>query len=175
MATLEHLLHDRLAPAFEAVAGSPVDPVLRRSQHADFQADGALALARRLGRNPREIAAQVVERAQLSDLCAMVEVSGPGFINLTLADDALAPLISAMASEDRLGVAQVTEPETVVVDYSAPNVAKEMHVGHLRSTVIGDAAVRVLEWLGHRGLQAKPLACWGTPFGMLIEHLLDIR
>src|SRR2546430_4680619 len=174
MATLEHLLHDRLAPAFEAVADGPADPVLRRSQHADFQADGALALARRLGRNPREIAAEVVERAQLADLCAVVEVSGPGFINLTLSDDALAPLVSAMAGEDRLGVAQVTEPETIVVDYSAPNVAKEMHVGHLRSTVIGDAAVRVLEWLGHRVLKANHLGDWGTPFGMLIEHLLDI-
>src|SRR3989440_7664600 len=174
MATLEHLLHDRLAPAFEAVADGPADPVLRRSQHADFQADGALALARRLGRNPREIAAEVVERAQLADLCAVVEVSGPGFINLTLSDDALAPLVSAMAGEDRLGVAQVTEPETIIVDYSAPNVAKEMHVGHLRSTVIGDAAVRVLEWLGHTVIKANHVGDWGTPFGMLIEHLRDV-
>jgi arginyl-tRNA synthetase len=174
MATLEQLLHDRLAPVFEAVAGGPTDPVLRRSQHADFQADGALALARRLGRNPREIAAEVVGRAQLADLCAVVEVSGPGFINLTLSDDALAPLIGTIAGQDRLGVAQIADPDTIVVDYSAPNVAKEMHVGHLRSTVIGDAAVRVLEWLGHRVIKANHLGDWGTPFGMLIEHLLDI-
>ena len=174
MATLEELLHDRLATAFEAVAGGPAEPVVRRSQRADFQADGALALARRLGRNPREIAAEVVERAQLADLCAVVDVSGPGFINLTLANDALGTLISTMAGQDRLGVAQAADPDTVIVDYSAPNVAKEMHVGHLRSTVIGDAAVRVLEWLGHRVIKANHLGDWGTPFGMLIEHLLDI-
>jgi arginyl-tRNA synthetase len=174
MVSLEQLLRDRLAPAFEAVAGGPADPVLRRSRRADFQADGALALARRLGRNPREIAAEVVERARLGDLCAAVEVSGPGFVNLTLSDDALAPLISALAGQERLGVAQVDVPDTIVVDYSAPNVAKEMHVGHLRSTVIGDAAVRVLEWLGHRVVKANHLGDWGTPFGMLIEHLLDI-
>ncbi|MFL6076977.1 MAG: arginine--tRNA ligase [Mycobacteriales bacterium] len=174
MATLEQLLHDRLAPAFEAVAGGPADPSLRRSQHADFQADGSLALARRLGRNPREIAAEVVQRAQLGDLCAAVEISGPGFINLTVSDDALAPLVGAMAADERLGVAQVTDPDTVVVDYSGPNVAKEMHVGHLRSTVIGDAAVRLLEWLGHHVIKDNHLGDWGTPFGMLIEHLVDI-
>ncbi len=174
MASLEQLLHDRLAPVFEAVAGAPADPSLRRSQHADFQADGALALARRLGRNPREIAGEVVQQAQLADLCAGVEVSGPGFINLTLSDEALAPLVGTMAAQDRLGVAQVTDPDTIVIDYSAPNVAKEMHVGHLRSTVIGDAAVRLLDWLGHRVIKANHLGDWGTPFGMLIEHLLDI-
>ena len=103
MASLEQLLHDRLAPVFEAVAGAPADPSLRRSQHADFQADGALALARRLGRNPREIAGEVVQQAQLADLCAGVEVSGPGFINLTLSDEALAPLVGTMAAQDRLG------------------------------------------------------------------------
>jgi arginyl-tRNA synthetase len=173
MTTLEDLLHDRLAPAFDAVAGAPADPSLRRSQHADFQADGALALARRLGRSPREIAEDVVRRAELADLCAAVEVSGPGFINLTVSDGALARLLDVMADHDRLGVARVTEPETIVIDYSAPNVAKEMHVGHLRSTVIGDAAVRLLEWLGHRVIRANHLGDWGTPFGMLIEHLLD--
>ncbi|MCW6003482.1 arginine--tRNA ligase [Micromonospora sp. CPCC 205371] len=174
MATLEKLLQDRLASAFEAVAGVPADPSVRRSQHADFQADGALALARQLGRKPRDIAADVVQRARLDDLCASVEISGPGFINLTVANDAIAPLLAAMNRDERLGVQSVAAPDTVVVDYSAPNVAKEMHVGHLRSTVIGDAAVRVLEWLGHRVIKANHLGDWGTPFGMLIEHLLDI-
>lgn len=171
---LERLLTDRLAPAFAAVAGVPVDPAVRRSQHADFQSDAALGLARRLGRPPREIAAEVRERAALADVCAAVEVSGPGFLNLTVAGHALGGLVSALAADPRLGVPVVAEPETVVVDYSAPNVAKEMHVGHLRSTVIGDAAARTLEWLGHRVLRANHLGDWGTPFGMLIEHLLDL-
>ncbi|MFJ8206971.1 arginine--tRNA ligase [Micromonospora chalcea] len=171
---LERLLTDRLVPAFAAVAGVPVDPAVRRSQHADFQSDAALGLARRLSRPPREIAAEVRERAALADVCASVEVSGPGFLNLTVADHALGGLVSALAADPRLGVPPVAEPETVVVDYSAPNVAKEMHVGHLRSTVIGDAAARTLEWLGHRVLRANHLGDWGTPFGMLIEHLLDL-
>ncbi|MDQ7909098.1 arginine--tRNA ligase [Phytohabitans sp. ZYX-F-186] len=174
MATLEKLLHDRLASAFEAVAGQPADPTLRRSQHADFQADGALPLARQLGRKPRDIAADVVRAARLDDLCASVEISGPGFINLTVANEALAPLLAGMSRDERLGVQPAAVPDTVVVDYSAPNVAKEMHVGHLRSTVIGDAAVRLLDWLGHRVIRANHLGDWGTPFGMLIEHLLDI-
>ncbi|WP_026268539.1 arginine--tRNA ligase [Micromonospora sp. CNB394] len=171
---LERLLADRLAPAFAAVAGGPVEPAVRRSQHADFQSDAALGLARRLGRPPREIAAEVRERASLADLCAAVEVSGPGFLNLTVAGHALGGLVSALAADPRLGVPPVAEPETVVIDYSGPNVAKEMHVGHLRSTVIGDAAARTLEWLGHRVLRANHLGDWGTPFGMLIEHLLDL-
>ncbi|WFE22798.1 arginine--tRNA ligase [Solwaraspora sp. WMMD937] len=172
--SLEKLLADRLAQAFAAVAGGPVDPVVRRSQHADFQSDAALPLARRLGRPPRDIATDVVGRAELADLCTVVEVSGPGFINLTVADPALGTLLSTMAADTRLGVAPSVNPQTVIVDYSAPNVAKEMHVGHLRSTVIGDAAVRLLDWLGHRVIKANHLGDWGTPFGMLIEHLLDL-
>lgn len=174
MTTPETLLRDRLATAFAAVAGAPADPSVRRSQHADFQADGALALARPLGRKPRDIAADVVRVAELDDLCSAVEISGPGFINLTVANEALAPLLATMSRGERLGVQPVANPETVVVDYSAPNVAKEMHVGHLRSTVIGDAVVRLLEWLGHRVVKANHVGDWGTPFGMLIEHLLDI-
>jgi len=171
---LEKLVADRLAPAFATVAGEPVDPVVRRSQRADFQSDAALALARRLGRPPRVIAAEVLRHAELADLCSVAEVSGPGFLNLTVSDAALARLVSALAGSTRLGVPVVAAPETVVVDYSAPNVAKEMHVGHLRSTVIGDAAARLLEWLGHRVLRANHLGDWGTPFGMLIEHLVDL-
>jgi arginyl-tRNA synthetase len=171
---LEKLLTDRLAPAFSAVAGGPVDPVVRRSQRADFQSDAALALARRLGRPPRAIAEEVLARAELDDLCAAAEVSGPGFLNLTVADPALARMVSDLAADPRLGVPATDAPETVVVDYSAPNVAKEMHVGHLRSTVIGDAAARLLEWRGHRVVRANHLGDWGTPFGMLIEHLVDL-
>ncbi|MEU4678450.1 arginine--tRNA ligase [Micromonospora sp. NPDC023737] len=171
---LEKLLTERLAPAFARVADEPVDPVVRRSQRADFQSDAALALARRLGRPPRAIAAEVLRYAELADLCSVVEISGPGFLNLTVADEALAGLVRTLAASPRLGVPVAASPETVVVDYSAPNVAKEMHVGHLRSTVIGDAAARLLEWLGHRVLRANHLGDWGTPFGMLIEHLVDL-
>ncbi|MFC8618148.1 arginine--tRNA ligase [Micromonospora purpureochromogenes] len=171
---LERLLTDRLAPAFATVAGGPVDPLVRRSPRADFQSDAALALARRLGRPPRDIAAAVLDHAELDDVCATAEVSGPGFLNLTVADRTLAALVSGLAGDDRLGVPVAPAPETVVVDYSAPNVAKEMHVGHLRSTVIGDAAVRLLDWLGHRVVRVNHLGDWGTPFGMLIEHLVDL-
>jgi arginyl-tRNA synthetase len=172
-AGLKGLLGSRLGPAFAAVAGEAVDPVVRRSQRADFQADGALALARRLGRNPRDVATDVLDRADLADLCA-ADIAGPGFINLTLADDALGRLLARLAADERLGVPLATAPDTVVIDYSAPNAAKEMHVGHLRSTIIGDAIVRLLESLGHTVIRQNHIGEWGTPFGMLIEHLLDL-
>lgn len=173
MESPEQLLRERLASAFQAVTGEAADPVVRRSQHADFQADGALRLARREGSNPRDLATQIIAQAALDDLCSRVEVSGPGFINLTVASDTLGRLAGTMNADDRLGV-PLAEAETVVVDYSAPNAAKEMHVGHLRSTILGDAAVRLLEWLGHRVIRENHLGDWGTPFGMLIEHLLDV-
>ena len=169
--SLESILHARLGAAFSAVAGEPVDPVLRRSQRADFQADGALRLARTLGRPPREVAAAVLEHDPLDDLCA-AEIAGPGFVNLTVRDDVLSTMADALRGDDRLGV-PLAEPETVVVDYSAPNAAKEMHVGHLRSTIIGDAIVRLLEHLGHHVIRQNHLGDWGTPFGMLVEHLVD--
>jgi arginyl-tRNA synthetase len=168
------LLTERLAPAFAAVAGEPADPAVRPSDRADFQANGALPLAKRLGRPPRQVAAQVVAAASLDDLCQRVEVAGPGFVNLTLRDDAVAALVGEMAADERAGVPLDSHPETVVVDYSAPNVAKEMHVGHLRSTIIGDALVRILAFLGHNVIRQNHLGDWGTPFGMLIEHLVDI-
>ncbi|MGC4869421.1 arginine--tRNA ligase [Micromonospora sp. DT53] len=171
---LEKLLSDRLAPAFATVAGGPVDPLVRRSPRADFQSDAALALARRLGRPPRDIAAAVLAHAVLDDVGVSAEVSGPGFLNLTVTDRTLADLVAGLAGDARLGVPATVTPQTVVVDYSAPNVAKEMHVGHLRSTVIGDAAVRLLDWLGHRVVRVNHLGDWGTPFGMLIEHLVDL-
>lgn len=174
MATLETMLGERLAPAFAAVAGAPVDPAVRRSQHADFQADGALALARKLGRAPREVAAEVLRSVDLSDLVESAEIAGPGFINIRLAPAALERLLATVGGDERLGVSIVDARETVVIDYSAPNVAKEMHVGHLRSTVIGDAAARLLSWLGHDVRRANHVGDWGTPFGMLIEHLLDL-
>jgi arginyl-tRNA synthetase len=163
-----------MGAAFAAVAGQRVDPAVRRSQRADFQADAALSLARSLHRNPRDIAAEVVEAAQVDDLCEKIEVAGPGFVNLYLAAPALERLLEGIFPDERLGVAPTSAPEVVVVDYSAPNAAKEMHVGHLRSTIIGDAVVRLLEWMGHSVVRQNHIGDWGTPFGMLVEHLLDV-
>lgn len=170
------LVSGRLAAAFAAVAGrpgEPVDPVVRPSEHADAQANGALALAKQLGRPPREVAAAVVAVADLDGM-ATAELAGPGFVNLTFEDGFLARLIGEMAADSRLGVQPAPAPERVVIDYSAPNVAKEMHIGHLRTTVIGDALVRLLELLGHDVVRENHIGDWGTPFGKLIEHLIDL-
>jgi arginyl-tRNA synthetase len=167
------LLLQRLHAAFDTIAPG-ADPVLRASDRADFQANGALPLAKQVGRSPRQVADEVVAAASLDDLCAAVEVSGPGFINLTLADGFVTDQLAAMGADDRLGVPLAAAPQTMVIDYSGPNVAKEMHVGHLRSTVIGDALARVLAFLGHDVLRENHIGDWGTPFGMLIEHLVDV-
>lgn len=174
MAHLEAQLGERLHAAFATVVGAETDPAIRRSQHADYQADGALAAARQAGLTPREVATRVAELVGLDDLCSAVEVAGPGFINLTVHDHVLARLIGQLTADARFGVPEPAEPETVVVDFSAPNVAKEMHVGHLRSTIIGDATVRLLQWRGHTVIRQNHVGDWGTPFGMLIEHLLDL-
>ena len=163
----------RLAAMFDAVSPGS-DPVVRPSDRCDLQANGALALAKALGRSPREVAEAVVAQDDLADICSLVEVAGPGFINLTFSDSFLAGQVAAMAVGDRLGVPLAVTPERVVVDYSAPNVAKEMHVGHLRSTVIGDAIVRLLTFAGHEVIRENHVGDWGTPFGMLIEHLVDV-
>ncbi|MGH8980281.1 MAG: arginine--tRNA ligase, partial [Acidimicrobiales bacterium] len=162
----------RLQAAFDSVSPG-ADPVLRRSDRADFQANGALALAKQLGRPPREIADAVVAASDLSDICERVEVSGPGFVNLYLSKEFLARRVAEVARDPRLGIAAAALPATVVVDYSSPNVAKEMHVGHLRSTVIGDSLCRLLVHLGHRVIRENHIGDWGTPLGMLIEHLSD--
>jgi len=173
MADVASLLADRLAAAFARIAPGS-DPMLRPSERADYQANGALSLAKSLGREPRSIAEEVVAALQISDLCRAVEVSGPGFINLTLADGFLEGALGEAAADGRLGIAPSSAPETVVVDYSAPNVAKEMHVGHLRTTCIGDALCRMLDFAGHDVRRENHIGDWGTPFGMLIEHLLDL-
>src|SRR5580658_765119 len=136
-------LETRLRSAFDSV-DPDADPVLRPSDHADFQSNGALGLAKRLGRNPVEVARSIVELAALDDVCERVEVSGPGFINLTLASSFIAEATRELAADERLGVPVAPNRQRVVVDYSAPNVAKEMHVGHLRGTVLGDALCRIL-------------------------------
>jgi arginyl-tRNA synthetase len=165
-------LEIRLQSAFDAVAPG-ADPVLRPSDHADFQANGPLALAKRLGRPPREVAEEIVAAASLADLCEKVEVSGPGFINLTLSASFIAAQLTAVAEDPLLGVVPVPG-QNIIVDYSGPNVAKEMHVGHLRGTVIGDALCRMLAFVGRRVQRENHIGDWGTNFGMLIEHVVDL-
>lgn len=162
-----------LSDAFAQVAGREVDPVLRPSTHAHFQANGALALAKELGKAPRDIAADVVAALAGDGLIASTQISGPGFINITVEPEALAASVTQMAKDSSLGHQQVGSPDVVVVDYSSPNVAKEMHVGHLRSNIIGDATVRTLEFAGHKVIKANHLGDWGTSFGMLIEHMVE--
>lgn len=173
-------LRDRIIAATRAAFGddaADVDAALHRSQHADYQADLALALARKLKKNPREVATAIAAKLPADDVIAGVEVSGPGFLNITLAAADLAARVEAMRADPRgrLAVPATTPIETVVIDYSAPNVAKEMHVGHLRSTIIGDALARLLGWQGHQVIRRNHVGDWGTPFGMLIEHLVDVR
>ncbi len=175
MADPLQLLSQRFADAFAALAGSPVDPVVRPSEHADAQVNGALSVAKSLGRAPRDVANEVLGRVgDVSDMCETVEVAGPGFMNVVFAAGFLADQLRAALADTRLGVQAAPTAETVVIDYSAPNVAKEMHVGHLRSTVIGDALVRMHEFVGNRVVRENHIGDWGTPFGMLIEHLLDL-
>jgi arginyl-tRNA synthetase len=167
---------NRLATAFAAVAGEPVDPVVRPSDRADVQANGALALAKTLKRPPRDVAHSVLDAVNgaLDDICAAVEIAGPGFINLTFDDGFIARELNGMALDENVGISRAVTPETIVVDYSAPNVAKEMHVGHLRTTVIGDSLVRLLGVRGHAVVRENHIGDWGTPFGLLIEHLVDL-
>jgi arginyl-tRNA synthetase len=161
-----------LASLDETLRGA--DPVVRRSDRADYQVNGSMALAKKTGRPPRDLAQEIVDRVELADIAHPPEIAGPGFINVTLQDAFLARALQETADDPALGVTPAAMTGTVVVDYSAPNVAKEMHVGHLRSSIIGDALVRVLEFVGHSVIRQNHLGDWGTPFGMLIEHLLSV-
>ena len=164
-----------LEPVFADLnGGEPADPTVRPSDRADAQINGALPLAKRLGSNPRELAQQVVDSGALAGVASELEVAGPGFVNVTLSPQFLAQQVGEVAADERLGVPAASDAKTVVVDYSAPNVAKEMHVGHLRSTVIGDSLVRMMAFLGHTVIRENHIGDWGRPFGMLIEHLLDL-
>ncbi|MFF2655234.1 arginine--tRNA ligase [Streptomyces sp. NPDC058045] len=170
-------VHQRLTAALSAVlpdAGS-ADPLLRRSDRADYQANGILALAKKAKANPRELAERVVDGVEQQGLLAGVEVSGPGFLNITVTDEAITRNLAARAAdpEGRLGVPLAEHPGTTVIDYAQPNVAKEMHVGHLRSAVIGDAVVRLLEFTGESVVRRHHIGDWGTQFGMLIQYLLE--
>ncbi len=173
MASLLDTVARRLQSAFDELE-SGAEPIVRPSEHADAQANGVLPLAKRLGRPPREVAEEILKRSELTDVCESVEIAGPGFINLTFSTAFLTGHLGELAADPRLGVEEVSEPRTVVVDYGGPNVAKEMHVGHLRSAIIGDSLVRMLTFLGDHVVRENHIGDWGTPFGMLIEQLLEV-
>ena len=171
---IQALLSEKVSQALIAAgASADCEPQVRQSakvQFGDYQANGVMAVAKKLGMAPRQLAEQVLSHLDLSGIANKVEIAGPGFINIFLDPAFLAENVSSALKSERLGVAQ-PQAQTVVVDYSAPNVAKEMHVGHLRSTIIGDAAVRTLEFLGHKVIRANHVGDWGTQFGMLIAYL----
>ncbi|WP_333901228.1 arginine--tRNA ligase [Enterobacter wuhouensis] len=171
---IQALLSEKVSQALIA-AGAPADcePQVRQSakvQFGDYQANGVMAVAKKLGMPPRQLAEQVLTHLDLTGIASKTEIAGPGFINIFLEPAFLASHVDAALKSDRLGVSQ-PEPQTIVIDYSAPNVAKEMHVGHLRSTIIGDASVRTNEFLGHKVIRANHVGDWGTQFGMLIAYL----
>lgn len=171
---IQALLSDKVTQALVA-AGAPAnsEALVRQSakaQFGDYQANGVMGAAKKLGIAPRQLAEQVLTHLELDGIASKVEIAGPGFINIFLDPAWLAKQVEIALADERLGVAAV-KPQTIVVDYSAPNVAKEMHVGHLRSTIIGDASVRTLEFLGHNVIRANHVGDWGTQFGMLIAYL----
>ncbi|HEX4288594.1 MAG TPA: arginine--tRNA ligase [Trebonia sp.] len=177
MADPQQVLGARVRDALAAAYGADyadADPLIRPSSFGDLQSNAALPLAKKLGRAPRDIAAEIVGHLDVADVCEPPTVSGPGFINLTLRPQWIADAATALLADPRLGVPAAAEPRTVVVDYSSPNIAKAMHVGHLRTTVVGDAIARVLEFAGHHVIRDNHVGDWGTPFGMLLEHLVDV-
>jgi len=178
-AALERLSADGLVaiapeelPALVELVRETADP-----KHGDYSGTMAMGLAKRAGKKPRDIAVEIIKRLDVADLFEPPgEPVGPGFINLRVRDDALARAVAAAVSDERLGVAAVTTPETIVLDYSSPNVAKPMHVGHIRSTVIGDALARILKFRGHHTITDNHLGDWGTQFGMILwgwKHCRD--
>ena len=176
--TLNQLLHDKLAAALVAAGVPDAQPLLQpasRPEFGDFQANGVMAAAKQRKMNPRELAQQVIDKLDLAGIASKIEIAGPGFINITLAPDFLAKRLDTVLDDARLGVRSVTEPQRVMVEYSSPNLAKEMHVGHLRSTIIGDTLARVVEFLGNNMVRGNHVGDWGTQFGMLTAYLVETR
>lgn len=173
-------LKNRFAQALEAAFGADyanTDPILVAASNpkfGDYQSNVALSLAKPLGQAPRAIAEQLVQQLDVSELCQLPEVAGAGFINLTLKPEYLEAQLQTIQTDPRLGVEQVKQPQRTIVDFSSPNIAKEMHVGHLRSTIIGDSIARILEFQGHDVLRLNHVGDWGTQFGMLITYLREV-
>jgi arginyl-tRNA synthetase len=178
---LLHLLQDKMRAALTGLVPD-VEPYAlmvkptQDAKHGDYQANCAMGLAKALGKKPRDVAQEIVQRLPLGDELLPPEIAGPGFINFRLKDDWLAAQLQAMAKSDRLGVGLAQPPQTFAIDFSSPNVAKPLHVGHLRSTIIGDALTRLLRFLGHTVITDNHLGDWGTQFGILLygyKNFLD--
>jgi len=171
------ILEERISAAMAAVTGREGLPAIVRpaveAKFGDYQANGVMAAAKSIKANPRKLAEEIVAKVKLDDICEEPEVAGPGFINLRLKTEFLNSSIKAIFDdrENHLGISQVDRPQTVVVDFSAPNIAKQMHVGHLRSTIIGDYICRLLEFQGHKVIRQNHIGDWGSQFGMLIAYL----
>jgi arginyl-tRNA synthetase len=177
--TIEQLtqrFQEALVTAFDAQLTEIVPLVVGASnpRFGDYQSNCALSLAKKLGQPPRKVAQELVNHLKISDLCQTPEIAGPGFINLTLKPEYLQTQLTAIYQDSRLGVEKAPHPQRVIVDFSSPNIAKEMHVGHLRSTIIGDAIARLLEFRGHQVLRLNHVGDWGTQFGMLIAYLREV-
>lgn len=171
---IQAILSDKIQQALIS-AGAPLDcdAIVKQSakaQFGDYQANGVMAAAKKMGMPPRQLAEKVIELLDLDGIAEKTEIAGPGFINIFLSPDCLTAQLETALADDKLGLTPV-EPMTIAIDYSAPNVAKQMHVGHLRSTIIGDAAARTQEYLGHKVIRCNHVGDWGTQFGMLIAYL----
>ncbi|END8984236.1 arginine--tRNA ligase [Proteus mirabilis] len=171
---IQAFLSEKISMAMSA-AGAPADsePLVRQSakvQFGDYQANGVMGAAKKMGIPPRQLAEKILEHLDITDIADKVEIAGPGFINIFLSPIWVAQQAEFALADEHLNITKVT-PETIVIDYSSPNVAKQMHVGHLRSTIIGDASARTLSFLGHNVIRANHLGDWGTQFGMLIAYL----
>ncbi|MDH7598445.1 MAG: arginine--tRNA ligase [Sedimentisphaerales bacterium] len=175
MQTVRSILESRISDAIRRVTGLSAPAMVQPAtevRFGDYQANGVMAVARQLRKDPRRLAADVVANARLDDMCQQVEVAGPGFINMTISVGFLAErLLQIWSDPERLGIDPAQDRQTVVVDFSSPNVAKQMHVGHLRSTIIGDCICRMLEFAGHKVIRQNHIGDWGTQFGMLIAFL----
>ncbi|MEG4345969.1 arginine--tRNA ligase [Microcoleus sp. A003_D6] len=181
MNSIAQQLKTRFEKAFTAAFGESyagTDPMLAAASNpnfGDFQCNAAMSLGKKLGKPPRAIASTIIENLDITDICETPEIAGPGFINLKLKPAYLEAQISAIAADTRLGIEQAKTPQTIAIDFSSPNIAKEMHVGHLRSTIIGDAIARTLEFQGHDVLRINHIGDWGTQFGMLIAYLREVH
>ena len=174
MPTIIHQLETAFRQAIRSALNVDADPILTVSQNekfGDYQSNAAMGLAKQVKSNPRQVAEQIKAKLDLGPMASEVSIAGPGFINVRLNPSWLAKQVETAAKDTRAGVPLAVSPQTVVVDLSGPNMAKELHVGHLRSTIIGDAIARVLEFLGHRVIRQNHIGDWGTQFGMLIAHL----
>jgi arginyl-tRNA synthetase len=172
MQTILAQLDQRFRSALTSAFGREADPLLTPSQNekfGDYQSNAAMGLAKQLGQKPRDVAQKIVEKLDLGEMAAEVSIAGPGFINVRLSPAWVGKMLSGEADL----LPKAARPQTVVVDYSGPNIAKELHVGHLRSTIIGDACSRVIELLGHKVIRQNHIGDWGTQFGMLIANLQD--